>query len=245
MSTNKNSKHLARWTTSLASYGMAASALGAVSLSAQAAEQPFDPVGGLPISLDEFVNMSVDIDIDGDTVDDFTIYRETSYGGGFGIGSLVNGDAANKIQAPNHSHNPFHYQGFVRRHDSGETVSEGGYEYFPGYPALYEYGAQGPGQSSSTYIDLVGKGGDYTTFTPFRGNPGFISLVLRPDSGTNYVTPLIPRIAWIEVVVSPDGKQLQILSGAWEDEDYVNQMLLPAVTPPTATGLAELALGDQ
>lgn len=240
----ENPENSLNWSISLARYGMAAGALGVAGGTVQAAEQPFAPVGGLPIAVND-TTTSVDIDIDGDVINDFRVFRETFYGGGFSIAALNAGDSGNRIRAYSANSNRIGFRVFVQRQDSGEIASESGYG---ANPDLYVTGDASVGGSGAS-IDMAGGegpccGGINLEFTPFRDKPGFISLVLKADSGTAGVTPLQPRIAFLEVVVSPDGSELQILSGAFQDDDSLNEMVLPAVTPPPAAkGLAELALG--
>jgi len=221
--------------TSMAAYGLAAGALGAISLPVAAAEQA---ISGLPLLVND-VTETVGIDVDGDAVNDFNVFKFADYGGGFAIGTINTGDSshavlARDIQVPNDR-----YLGYVQRNDSGEYSNETGYLSTP--ISLYRRGTED--DYSGGYKLVIDAMGLEKSYLPFRGKPGFISLVWRGDSTTGNVTLLQPHIAYLEVVVSNDGSQLSILSGAWQEGDYDDYIRLPEVTPPPASALAELALG--
>lgn len=229
---------------SLTAYGLAAAALGIISLPAGAAEQAID---GLPISIGDGLP-SVDLDFDGDLVDDIRVYRTQAYGGGFAIAALQTGDSAHRIKGHFvRADTATYYVGYVQRHDGGEIVSENGYYYsVNGFNPDVDIYHEGNSSTSDTYrmmtMDMTGS--QFTPYTPFRNKPGFVGIMLRGDSGTGGVSVLPYHIAWLEVVVSPDGSELKILSGAWDDQNYSNHLVLPPVTPPPA-GLADLALGSE
>ena len=234
----KMTKHDFEKAVSMTAYGLAAGALGAISLPVAAAEQD---VSGLPLLVD-VVTTTVGIDINGDDVDDFNVFRVADYGGGFAIGPVNVGDSSHQVLARRLEILSGPNIGYVQRNDSDEYITEQSYQ----SSTLSVYIPWGAPNAGSGYSKLlIEAGGLEAPYTPFRGKPGFIGLVWRGDSGTSDVTPLQPHVAYLEVVVSSDGTQLQVLSGAWQDEDYPNVIELPDVTPPPVSGLAELALGAQ
>ncbi len=220
---------------SMAAYGLAAGALGAISLPVAAAEQA---ISGLPLLVSD-VTETVGIDVNGDAVNDFNVFKFADYGGGFAIGAINTGDSYHAVLARNIRIPNDRYLGYVQRNDSGEFTSESGYLSTP--IGLYQRGTKD--DYSGGFKLVIDAMGLEKSYLPFRGKPGFISLVWRGDSTTGNVTLLQPHIAYLEVVVSNDGSQLSILSGAWQEGDYDDYIRLPEATPPPASALAELALG--
>jgi hypothetical protein len=219
-------------------YGLAASALGAISISAQAAEQAYAPPEGLPVTITNS-NGPFDVDIDNDMEADFVIFRETDYGGGFGIGTYTNSDAfdSNKVRSHRYNLAQYLYGTWAVRLEPGSVINKYDYSYQNG---LYHYGNTTPG-NSSMLIDIKGNISRHRPFQPFRNKPGFIGLILGPTINDDYSTN---RIAWLEVVVSPDGSELKILSGGYEDNLNVYDKILPDFTPPPAA-LTTLAAGAE
>ncbi len=222
---NKTNLSESNWAKHLVSYGVAAGALSAgVS---QAAEIAFDPAGGLPIALDSQTNMRVDLDIDGDGTNDFEVYYDTEYGGGFSIGSyVINGDNRVRGYVPQRDTVLFS-AGMATRYDTGEVISE-----------------EGLGNTPSTFLTefqrgLIDAGGNTFSlppkYEPFRNTPGFVGFVIQPSGA------LQPLVGYLEVVVSNDGQQMLILSGAYQDANFDDEIVPPAVTPPG--GLSKLAIG--
>lgn len=200
--------------TRLQAYAAAAGALGVVTTPAVAEVQPFNPPGGLPITVDS-VNSQVDIDIDGDMAVDFRFYFLSSYGGGFAIAGINVGDAANGIESHRNNDNAEFGLNFwlpARRYDPTEWID---------ISHQYEDGNTNPsGGDNVTLSHNVG-----ARYLPFVDRPGFINLRLQPDSGIG--TPLDPRLAFLEIVVSRDHQSLMILSGGYEDST-ISAIEIPA-----------------
>jgi len=193
-----------------------------VCVQAVADEQPFDPPGGLPIIVNS-ASPQAQLDLDGDMEADFLIYRDTTFGNGFAIfGYLTsNNFSVNKIRSYILNTDPPRDYKLALRYDSTEIVTNSGYT-DDGGPALFFPGQQIPG-ATSLFLDFTSDSGA-RTFVPFRDNPGFISLAF----GTN-VNGDLEEIggAWLEIVVSSDGSELQILSGVWDDNRGRTELLLP------------------
>lgn len=204
----------------LQAYAAAVGAVGVAASPVNAAVQPFTPPGGLPITLNS-VNAQIDIDLDGDTVDDFRLFYTASYGGGFSIAALSTGDSDHGIESHfandvNGADLEFWYP--ARRYDATEWIRE-----------TYDFDKGNSGDPSGGYNVMLGHRVG-AAYKPFVNRPGFVNLRFQPDSMTAG-PPLLPRPAFLEVVISADFETLQILSGGYEDQTNIDAIELPENTP--------------
>lgn len=230
-------------------YGCAAGAGVLVSPLTMADGFEFTPPGGLPIVIDT-TTTSVDpleVDLDGDGFDDYEIFYETGYGGGFVIRplDLTPGVGAPAVQVVR-DEDPVQFTGVWRALRSDPTE----------YIAVDDSAIDGNGNSYGDYrsfervfIDSDGDGGELSAYTPFRDNPGFLGLSLgTPSFNGGYASTL-------QVELNSDGSQLTILGGFYRqdgldlylgEDDLITkdgfESASSAATPPS-TALQALAYG--
>lgn len=190
----------------LARYGWAVGTGTLVSQTALADGIDFTPAGGLPIVIDTSITVAdpVEIDLDGDAVDDFQLFSTTNYGGGFVIRSVTRVDG---VGNPRVQINFGPCCGVFRasRHDRTEYIRpDDNTNFYRTFNVVTGF--------PDTHIDA--NGGAISAYTPFRDNPGFIGLALgRTAVNHGYAGTL-------KVVVNSAGTQLTILGGSYRQDSF-------------------------
>lgn len=188
----------------LARYGWAVGTGTLVSQTALADGNDFTPAGGLPIVIDTSITSinPVEIDLDGDAVNDFQFFTTTDYGGGFVIHSInrVDGVGNPRVQV---NYGPCCGIFRATRNDKTEYIRpDNGTNFYQTFNVV--------GGFPDTFIDAVG--GTIPAYTPFRDNPGFLGLALgRTAVNHGYAGTL-------KVVVNSAGTQLTILGGSYRQD---------------------------
>ncbi len=229
----------------LARYGLALGAGGLIGQAAHADGIAFDPVGGLPIVIDNTVSVldPVEIDLDGDSNADFRFFYSTNYGGGF-VATTIDqlGFEGSRILVNNRQCCDEPEQ--LRRHDLTEYVNvdvgAGAYS-----PDMQRY----TGDFVPAFIDAQGEAArNVDPYTPFRDNPGFIGVSLGRETGYGGFAGAF------ELVVNSDGSELQILSGSYRQDEndiyldggnLISDGFEAAAESDYFSGLSKLARGAQ
>lgn len=232
----------------LARYGWAVGTGTLLSQQALADGIDFDPLGSLPIVVDSNVleTNPVEIDLDGDTVNDFQFFHREVYGGGFVIRTIgrVDGVDSPRVQQVNGPCCEDYNR--ASRHDRTEFVSPDNSSGTGFYYSDYKTANGSP----DTFIDAAGALPTFTAYTPFRDNPGFLGLSLgRTAMTSGYAGTL-------KIEVNAAGTQLSILGGSYRQDGldiYLDDGILfedgfesPGQSdyfPPA--GLKDLALGSK
>lgn len=222
-------------------YRMAAGAGAVVAGPAISGEIQFDPPGGLPIIVDttNTVGSAIEVDLNGDTVTDFSFYYRTAYGGGFAISSNFSQTSAERgrvQQTPEAC-----CVNLVHRIDETEFVHPGeNITYAPGFQFAFTFPVGSIDHGADAGLGL-------TAYMPFRDRPGFIGVSIG-ERGVGEVG----FAGQFLVNVSADGQQLTILDGSYRDDSFdlrvgplhvdgfesANSPYFPPSAPPTLDNLA-------